>query len=95
MIKSEEEHTKQIAIFRFGFVMTNQSLNHWPAISCLKFQKYYITESFKTKPSSGGINELMYAAQRGDVEKVKNLVIEKVCRLSGHHCVDIFLIWNY
>lgn len=55
----------------------------------MHFKKSYITESYKTKPSPGGINELMYAAQRGDVEKVKNLVIEKVRR---HHCVDTFLI---
>lgn len=75
--------------------MTNQSFNHQPAKNCLHFKKSYITESYKTKPSPGGINELMYAAQRGDVEKVKNLVIEKVRRISGHHCVDIFLIWNY
>lgn len=62
--------------------MTSQTLNHRPDTSSLHFPEYYIAVRYKNKHSHGGINELMYAAQQGDVEEVENLVREKVGWLS-------------
>lgn len=61
--------------------MSSQSLNYGPAINCSHFEEYFITECYKNKPYRVGANELMYAVQQGDVEKVKKIVKEQVSKL--------------
>lgn len=62
--------------------MNSQWLKHRPDIKVKNFQEYCITDSYKQKRGVGGATKLMYAAQQGDVEKVKKLITEQVSRTS-------------
>lgn len=92
MVKIEEGQRRRLAAFRRRSEMASNWSNNSPVSKGALFRERRSINAPK-KQFIGGATTLMYAAQQGDVEKVKKIVRHQVSRPSltrvsmGHYSI--------
>lgn len=74
------EGKRKLAKSRRRSEMASKWLKSPPVVRGVQFKERRIADSNEKKRFLGGATTLMYAAQQGDVEKVKKIVKEQVSR---------------
>lgn len=92
MVKIEVGRGRRLAASRRRSEMASKWSKYLPVSGGAQFRKGRVVAGDVKERFLGRATELMYAAQQGDVDRVKKIVKEEVSRPLSPSWVDIFII---